>query len=195
VATRMIQAGTFDSAMILMSEVEVNSKFHPEDELGIAETASAMILEPCSDGAQGFGGFLFKYFTEHYDRRTAVCRYRDGKPLCDVQQDPAFHDCCLKIIPSVVDELLQTEGLSIEQIRAVMPPNLPSTFHVPLAEAIGIDHRHIFGCPEAERDLFTSVLPYSIERAMASSDIRPGDIGLIINVASGIQVGCAVYYF
>ncbi len=47
----------------------------------------------------------------------------------------------------------------------------------------------------ARKDLFTSSLPYSLEHIREQHLVKPGDIGLIITVGSGIQVGCATYYF
>ena len=46
-----------------------------------------------------------------------------------------------------------------------------------------------------ENDLFTSSLPYALEHVREQHLVEPGDIGLIINAGSGIQVGCAIYYF
>jgi hypothetical protein len=45
-----------------------------------------------------------------------------------------------------------------------------------------------------ENDLFTSSLPYALEHVREQHLVEPGDIGLIINAGSGIQVGCAIYY-
>ena len=45
------------------------------------------------------------------------------------------------------------------------------------------------------KDLFTSSLPYAISAVETGSKVQPGDIGLVINVGAGLQVGCAIYYF
>ena len=45
------------------------------------------------------------------------------------------------------------------------------------------------------QDLFTSSLPFGLQQALTSGRVQQGDIGLIINVASGIQVGCTTYRF
>jgi 3-oxoacyl-[acyl-carrier-protein] synthase III len=47
----------------------------------------------------------------------------------------------------------------------------------------------------SERDLYTSALPYAFQYVQEQQLVQPGDIGLIINVGAGIQVGCATYYF
>ena len=46
-----------------------------------------------------------------------------------------------------------------------------------------------------ESDLFTSSLAYSFAEVKANGGVSSGDLGLIINVASGLQIGCALYHF
>ena len=45
------------------------------------------------------------------------------------------------------------------------------------------------------KDFFTSSLPCALQYAREQQLVKAGDIGLIINVGTGIQIGCAVYYF
>ena len=47
----------------------------------------------------------------------------------------------------------------------------------------------------AGRDLFTSSVPCAWQFAHDNDLVTAGDVGLIICVGSGIQVGCAIYYF
>jgi 3-oxoacyl-[acyl-carrier-protein] synthase III len=195
VADQLIRAGTFATAMIIASEVEMNAEVFPEDELGVQETASAVILERAPDNGQGFGRFLFRYFTERFDARRLVGRYREGRPFCRLQQDPALEDYYLESIPPVVQELLQSEGLALDQLKAIMPPQLSPRFPARLAEVLGVRTDQLVCCEEADRDLFTSAAPYTLQQALESDRLRSGDVGLIINVSSGIQVGCATYYF
>jgi hypothetical protein len=44
-------------------------------------------------------------------------------------------------------------------------------------------------------DLFTSSLPHTLQYIREHDRAGNGDVGLIINVGTGIQVGCAIYYF
>ena len=45
------------------------------------------------------------------------------------------------------------------------------------------------------KDLFTSSLPCSLHEIETRDLAKPGDIGLVINVGAGLQVGCATYCF
>ncbi|HUS40456.1 MAG TPA: 3-oxoacyl-[acyl-carrier-protein] synthase III C-terminal domain-containing protein, partial [Pirellulales bacterium] len=194
VATQMIQAGTFGNAMITASEVEVNEELFGELS-GVYETASALILEPSSDGHRGFGQFLFKYFPQFSESRVVTGAYREGKPYLNFQVRPELNDHWLQCIPDVIHELLEREGLDISQIKIVLPPQFSSKFNRQLAGALGVPNELVVDVDHGGKDLFTSSLPYAFDHALEKQLVQPGDIGLIINVASGIQVGCATYYF
>ncbi|MFY9767613.1 MAG: 3-oxoacyl-[acyl-carrier-protein] synthase III C-terminal domain-containing protein, partial [Mycobacterium sp.] len=47
----------------------------------------------------------------------------------------------------------------------------------------------------AESDPFSSCLPYGLQQAWRHKLVKSGDIGLIVTVGSGVQVGCATYRF
>jgi 3-oxoacyl-[acyl-carrier-protein] synthase III len=44
-------------------------------------------------------------------------------------------------------------------------------------------------------DLFTSSIPFAMERLSKEDRVRSGDLGLIINIGAGVHVGCAIYQF
>ena len=44
-------------------------------------------------------------------------------------------------------------------------------------------------------DLFSSSTPFGLQAAHDRKMAKPGDLGLIVNVASGLQVACALYRF
>jgi 3-oxoacyl-[acyl-carrier-protein] synthase III len=64
-----------------------------------------------------------------------------------------------------------------------------------LANLLGIEPHRVVDLAVEGRDLYTSAMSYSFEHARKAKLVKPGDIGLVINVASGIQVGCATYYY
>jgi 3-oxoacyl-[acyl-carrier-protein] synthase III len=94
-----------------------------------------------------------------------------------------------------VDELLESEGLELARIRAILPPQISSEFIARLGERLGVDSLRMVDAVGQGPDLFTSSLPYALDRLRERRLVTSGDIGLIIHVGSGIQVGCATYYF
>jgi hypothetical protein len=64
-----------------------------------------------------------------------------------------------------------------------------------LPNLLGVEPHRIVDLTVEGRDLYTSALPFSIEHVRQKGLAKAGDIGLVINVGCGLQVGCAVYYF
>ncbi len=194
-AASLMQTGQIRTAMILASELEINRAYESGDDLGVQETASAVILERGDDQQTGFGQFVFHYAPDHMHDRMTEVTHRNGRPVCESRQSANLDKVYLSLIPSAVQEALQREGLSLSDVDVVLPPQISSDFDRRLAEVLGIAADRVLDVSESHVDLFTSALPYSLERAKHHAAVAPGAIGLIINVAAGIQVGCAVYRF
>jgi 3-oxoacyl-[acyl-carrier-protein] synthase III len=194
VASRMIQSGDYQRALITASEFEVNIHF-PEIKLGFVEAGSAVLMEMAAEGRTGFGSFAWHYATEHLEARTILGRYRHGRPLYDPQYRSDLEDLYLESIQPAVRELLAQEGLTIDQIALVLPPQFSSAFNARLAAAIGIPLPKVVDLGQQGLDLFTSAVPFALEHIQRERIAQPGEIGLVVQVGSGLQVGCATYYF
>lgn len=195
IASEMIRGGKYRTAMIVTSEVEINKDVYPDILMGIAETGSAMILEAEGESRQGFSRFVFRYDCDLLDRRRLTGGYVDGKPCLTIEEDENIIDLYLQMIPGTVEDILEQEGLDISQVGIVLPPQISPKMNKQLPNLLGIEPHRVVDLAIEGRDLYTSTLPFSIEHARRTGQIKPGDIGLIISVASGIQVGCAIYYF
>ena len=76
----------------------------------------------------------------------------------------------------------------------ILPPQISSDFIDRLSKTMKLSRdRFVDVC--ANQDLFTSSLPYALQYVREQGRVQPGDIGLLISVGAGIQVGCATYYF
>ncbi|GCE27473.1 hypothetical protein KDA_29570 [Dictyobacter alpinus] len=194
VAIGLIKAQRARQALVVASEIENNREHAPTELVGIEETGSALLLSESPDGKSGFGQFLFKSFTEHLTALTAHSMVRDGKTIMHFVSDPQLEDLYLRCIQETVAELLEQEQLTLAQIRVILPPQISSSFISRLGTTLGIESNKLIDV-QPEHDLFTSSLAYSLQHAYNQKRAQTGDIGLIINVGSGLQVGCATYYF
>ncbi|NIO82505.1 MAG: 3-oxoacyl-ACP synthase [Candidatus Aminicenantes bacterium] len=197
VAIQMIRAKKLKNAMIITSEIENNADAFPEKQLGLQETASALILEQTSEdnGKSGFGHFIFDYFTDYLGAFTSHLTWIDGKAYLNFNKDPNIYDYYCKCIPGTVHKLLSRQGLDISQIKIIFPPQISSSFILKLSDQMNVSKDKFVDIAREGRDLFTSSMPYTFQYAREYHLVDEGDVGLIINTGSGIQVGCAVYYF
>ncbi|HJW29627.1 MAG TPA: 3-oxoacyl-[acyl-carrier-protein] synthase III C-terminal domain-containing protein, partial [Saprospiraceae bacterium] len=94
-----------------------------------------------------------------------------------------------------VQELLQIEGLDLSSIDKIFPSQISSNFIKRLSEKLNLPLEKFIDVVGEGPDLFSSSLAYAFEHAVENGLVKPGDTGLMIAVGSGIQVGCAIYYF
>ena len=193
-AIGMMHARKITNALIVASEVENNRQLGVAGRVGIEETGSALILNESADGKTGFGQFMFKHFPEYAGAVSSHTVVRNGKMILDMQQDPELEQYYLRCIQETVREFLQREELDLTQVRVILPPQISSVFNVALAAGLHIGADKMVDV-NGEHDLFTSSLPYALHHVRKQRLAKAGDIGLIISVGSGIQVGCATYYF
>lgn len=192
----MIRAKTVKNVMVVASEIENNRDILPAELRGVEETASAVILDESPDGNRGFGNFVFKYFTNHIEACAAYTVHRNGKTCMHVAKDPHIESYYLQCIPVTVHELLSIEGLDISQIKVILPPQISSSFIAELSDRLNLSRdKFVDDVAHESRDLFTSSIPYALQYVRQRQLVEAGDVGLIISVGSGIQVGCAIYYF
>lgn len=193
-AIGMVKAHKAKTAMIVASEVENNRETLPAELRGIEETSSVLILDESPSGKIGFGNFVFKYFPEYRDAFTAYTKLHEGKTCLHFEKHPELEALYVRCIRETLAELLRIEQLDMSQIHIVLPPQLSSDFLDGLSRVLEISRDRCVDV-EAEHDLFTSSLPYTLQQLSKQGRVNAGDRGLIIAVGSGIQVGCATYYF
>jgi 3-oxoacyl-[acyl-carrier-protein] synthase III len=193
-AIAMIKAQQGKNALIVASEIENNRDLQSKSLIGLEETGSAMFLDESPDGKIGFGNFVFKSFTDYMPALGSHTVIRNGKTCLQIEIDPHLEASYLQCIQETVQELLALEQLDMSQINLILPPQISSHFITALSETLKLN-REKFVDVQAQHDLFTSSLAYSLKHTQKYRMVKPGNIGLIINVGSGLQVGCAIYYF
>lgn len=193
VAVGMIGAGKAAHAMVLASEIENNTPESGYPLNGISETGSAVLLSP-SDGTAGFGRFVFGHHPEYGGALATYTQQHQGRTWLQIDRDPDLAAIYLDCVPSAAKELLTLEGLDPADIAIVFPPHLSPAGLSELAARVAIP-RSRFVDLTVDADPFTSSVPYGLEHARRHELVRPGDIGLILTVGSGVQVGCTTYRF
>jgi 3-oxoacyl-[acyl-carrier-protein] synthase III len=191
----MIRAGRVKSVMIVASEIEPNAA-HPEwDQMGVAAAGSAVILDCGMGGPAGLGHCVFESFTDHIGAFASWMIADLGTPRMHIKKDGGLEALYLKCIPRTVDELLKCEGLRMEDIKVILPPQISSGFVSSLAGALHTESSRFVDLAVDGYSLASSSLVHSLLEARSSRAVEAGDIGLMISVGSGLQVGAATYYF
>ena len=195
VAEQLIEAGKYDAAMVVASEIDNNRDVPGKLPRGVAEVGSALLLDRSPDGRAGFGRFLFHAFPEHVDGFRSSTAQEQARTFVAMQGDPHPEEDELDCIVGLTRELLALEELSPARIAAVFPPQHSSSLIAGLSRRLEIAAERFVDVVPEGADLYTSSLSYALRAALDRGMVAPGDVGLIIGVAAGIQVGCAIYHF
>jgi 3-oxoacyl-[acyl-carrier-protein] synthase III len=194
-AQQMIAAEVSKTAMIVATEFENNFKYFPNQLIGICETASAVILDKSPVEDKGFSRFLFNYHTEAIDDYTVNCSTKEVNPFFQIEKGPELEEKYVQTIQQLVVEILKKEGIGLQDIDWVFPPQISTKFIDLLSEKLGIGFDKFIDVADEGPDLFSSSIPYGMGNAFERGLVKTGNIGLMIAVGSGIQTGCAIYHF
>jgi amino acid adenylation domain-containing protein len=199
-ALQAVQFGRVKTALVTTSEIENNADRPGRPLMGLQPAGSAVLLGPAANSRAGFGRFHFATDPDRVEALRVGTVNDAGKLYLRIQRDPAIEDYCLDLLARTTSELLAREGLSLADIQVIFPPQLPGAFLDRLAGRLGVPRARLVdaqdGLSESDRrDLYTSSVPYALRHAADAELARPGDIGLILAVGSGLQAAGATYYF
>jgi 3-oxoacyl-[acyl-carrier-protein] synthase III len=182
---QMLAARRYSRALVLAAEVDHNRQYWPAQPLGLAEVASALVLEE-SASDEGFAAFGYRRFPEHVDALREYTGEHEGRPAVFHEQDSRWPSLVSECVDQVVREFLKQQGMDVQGIGLfVTPQSVADDF----GGRIGVNPERVFRI-EATADYYTSSLAYSFE---AIRERGRGPI-LFIEVAAGLQVWCALYY-
>lgn len=195
----MGRAGKIERAMIVASEIENNAAIAGKPAIGITEMASAVVLSESDDGETGFHAFRFEHFPEYQDAYQVVASMRNdlGQTYLEPQIQEDWKEQLIPAIGQTVERFLSGQNLTLSEIDWVLPSSMSETACESLSEQLGIAAERILLDREAETDAFTSSVPLAMLSASKRSPNgpSPGQWGLIVQLSSGLQIGCALYRF
>jgi 3-oxoacyl-[acyl-carrier-protein] synthase III len=194
IAAELIRAGRAGAAMVVTSEVENNAESFPRDLLGIEQTGSAVILTPANRPGDGFGSFRFRSDGQ-VDSIATYAINRDGTTYLRANRSPRLERQYLAAIAPAAKTFLAEEGIEPGRIARVLPPQISPQFITALSAAMQLPRERFVDATRSRRDLFTSSVPFAFRALGEQGLAAPGEIGLVLSVGSGVQVGCALYYF
>lgn len=201
ISTALIRGKNVKVALIATSEVENNAGMLPDRPRGIFETGAAMIVDVTGEGDVGFGAFAFQSFPEHaaaLDVHCAMRTLQDGgryRPLLIMEQEPEIELLYAQCATKAAEAFLSRQGLKKEDIAVFLPPQISPGFIDRFSELFGVERSRCVDVTHSGVDLFTATLPYCLSDVLGSKRCGSGEVGLIINVAAGLEVGCATYHF
>lgn len=190
-ASQLIEAGEFSRALVIASEVQPCQELWPSSHFDRVEGASALILEK-SDSNDGFTAFGYRAFPEHLEAVVSATGVHENTAAIFHHRDADLEDREVECATQAVRELLIREHLAPEEVSLLVPPQRPGRLGVRLAAALGLASEKVVDI-EAKQDYFTSSLAFAIAKLRTEGRLTAGARVLLVEIAAGLQVWCALY--
>ena len=113
-------------------------------------------------------------------------------PSCAIQSWSRTTCQCIEV---AVQELMSLEGIGYHRFQSRPAAADFPDFIARVGEILNIPADRLVDVTGGQGDYFTSSLPYAFDTLRKQKLVEGGDVGLIIAVGSGVQAGCAAYYF
>lgn len=194
VASQMIAAGRFDNGLIVAAECP-----HPMDPQGavplpVEPIGSAALLCPIG-GDAGFEQFWFRSFPEHADAFSSSLVQDRGTTYVARSCSSRWEDYLIRCVAETIDEFLAGGRISLDDLQAVLPPQISRRFVHRLTEVLSIPRSRMVCVSSDGSDRYTSSIPLAFAEFQRRQQPRRGDLALLVAAGAGIQVGCAMYRF
>ncbi|HJY80247.1 MAG TPA: 3-oxoacyl-[acyl-carrier-protein] synthase III C-terminal domain-containing protein, partial [Candidatus Binatia bacterium] len=194
VAQQLIHARNVAKAMVVTSEVENNAALDPHNLFGLQETAAAVVLERDVSGSEGFQSFFFRYYLGFLSAFETHGALRNGRAYLSIVRSGEWQAAALESVLDAVGCYLDSENTTLDKIDWILPPQISTPFIKDLALRLEVDSGKVIDATRGGPNLFTASFPYALMEARRRG-ATSGDLGLVIDVGSGIQVAAALYAF
>jgi 3-oxoacyl-[acyl-carrier-protein] synthase III len=194
VCSAMITAGKAKTGLVVSSD-NVEDVSEKGDCPGFLPTGAAMLLAGGKNGGSGFKNFYFKTFTEMQDACESYLFHDQDHMTFIFKRDPDVENVYLRAVSIGVSKFLKRESVGLDDFDMIIPSQISSEFITKMARVLGVKREKMIDVTREGGDLFNASLPAAMNHIFKHNPPTPGQKALIINVASGIQVGCAVYEF
>jgi 3-oxoacyl-[acyl-carrier-protein] synthase III len=195
VASSMIAAGRARTAMVVASEVEHHHDDPVWPRIGLCEAGSAVILDDSGERGPGFSCFGVMTYPDHHDALNVSALQLEGSVVLKFDRHPWIEELYLECISDAIRRFLFDVGLTLSDLTVVIPPQVSPWLCQALGEQLGLPPTKLIDVAIEGQDLFSSSIPFALDDVRRRDLVRSGDVGLIVAVGSGIQVGCALYHF
>jgi 3-oxoacyl-[acyl-carrier-protein] synthase III len=194
VCSAMITAGKVKTGLVVSSD-NVEDVSEKGDSPGFLPTGAAMLLAGGKNGGSGFKNFYFKTFTEMQDACESYLFHDQDHMTFIFKRDPAVENIYLRAVSIGVSKFLKREAIGLDDFDMIIPSQISSGFITKMAGILGVKREKMIDVTREGGDLFNASLPAAMDHIFKHNQPEPGQKALIINIASGIQVGCAIYQF
>jgi 3-oxoacyl-[acyl-carrier-protein] synthase-3 len=181
------------AAAALVVAGEANSDRRPDPASSVARSGAALLLDCAPCAGTGFGGFAFQTHDEDAGLFGAVVSLAVPRGRLLIRRQAGLEAAWLGHARGAVDEALEREGLTRDQIDLVVPAQISAGFLSRLPAAIGFPAEKIADFTASLPDTGSTSAFLAWHRVLAERRPPAGARVLFLVFGSGLTVGAATY--
>ncbi|MCJ8328715.1 MAG: hypothetical protein MJH11_01840 [Lentisphaeria bacterium] len=194
-AESMLKSGKFNKAICVTSEIENNKQSVSDKMVGIKESGAALLLEKTKEN-QGFIDYHFSSFTDHLNQFRSKVITVDKNSYLDFKRDDKFEESLINCIDTSCEEFLAKHNLSFDDIALVFPPQMCTEWIRNLGKKLNLNSDKLIIVEEDNTEnYYTTSIPFCLRHVESKGLAKEGEIALMIEAGSGINVALALYQF
>lgn len=193
VLTSLITSGRIQTGMVISSEA--NSDKKPDPNYLYKNSGAAVMLDPSPNPQIGFGNFVFKSFEKYIHLYSSFVSLTQKYGRLFIKKKKELEDAYLSCVQSVINELLDKENLTTDDISFVIPSQISEYFLNKLPENICFSAEKIINLFHKYGDTLTTSVFLSLKHLLDNKVIKPGQKIILLTVGAGITVGATIYSF
>lgn len=188
----MIQSQAVQVGMIVASEA--NADRRPDPSYTYAASGAAAILDVSPSSGSGFGSFVIETLDQHHDLYGAVVSLAKPGGQLLVRKRDELEAAYLEGAPAVFAQLLEREGLRLEEVDLLIPSQISAGFLEQLGPALSIPSDRIVDVHTRLGDTLSTSWFLAYCDALARGKVPAGSKVVFMAFGSGITIGAAAYY-
>jgi len=193
VTAAMLQNGEIEAGMVVASEA--NSDRQPDPRFAYPASGAALLLDLSPWNDRGFGSFAFHTRDEYADLYTSLVSLAGKHGKIVFQRQAELENKYLTMAGTVVEDVLNRDGLRREEIDFVVPAQLSAGFLTQLPAAIGFPGDKVINLSDRLPDTLSTSLFLALHLTMDSQRPAAGRKALLLAFGSGVTVAAATYRF
>ena len=198
----MLNAAHVVQSLMLSNEIQVglvvsseaNSDKEPDPEYTYPASGAALLLDISPRDHTGFGEFVFHSHEEHSGLYTSVVSLGEKNGRIRIKRAAELEDVYLACARPLVDELLEKEGLSRDDIDLIVPAQISAGFVQRLPDMIGFSPDKVCDYTSEMADTLSTSTFLALHRLLESGRAFESKTLLLLSFGSGVTVGAATYH-
>ncbi len=192
VVQSLMLSGEIQVGLVVSSEVNNDKK--PDPEYTYPASGAALLLDISPRDHTGFGEFVFHTHEEYSGLYTSVVSLKEKRGRIRIKRAAELEDAYLSSARPLVDELLEKEGLSRDDIDLVVPAQISADFLRRLPDMIGFPTDKICDYTSEMSDTLSTSTFLALHRTLELGRASQSKKILLLSFGSGVTLGAAIYH-